>query len=81
MSRTNDENFIILGSSVCEIWADKSKLGDLWTPPISLKIGQIAKIKNKYGGIALRYEEKNFKWNPSSGCKMCSANGRRHVIV
>jgi hypothetical protein len=49
MSRTNAEHFIILGSSVGEIWADKSKLGDFLTPPISLKIGQIAKIKKSLG--------------------------------
>jgi hypothetical protein len=73
--------FIILGSSVCEIWADKSKLGDFWTPPISLKICQIAKTK-KLLGIALRYDQNFFEWNPSSGCKTCSANRRhRHVIV
>jgi hypothetical protein len=45
MSRTNAENFIILGSSICDIWADKSKLGDFLMPPISHKIGQIAKMK------------------------------------
>jgi hypothetical protein len=37
---------------VCEIWADKSKLGDFWTPPISLKIGEIAEMKKGSGDIS-----------------------------
>jgi hypothetical protein len=49
MNRTNADNFIILGSSVCEIWANKSKLGDFLTPPISLTISQIGKMKKTPG--------------------------------
>jgi hypothetical protein len=59
MRRTNAQHFIILGSSACEIWANKSKLCDFLMPPTSLKIGQI--VKKTCGDIALRYNEKFFE--------------------
>jgi hypothetical protein len=48
-------------------------------PHISLKIGQIAKMKKTSGDIA--YNILEFGWNRASGCETCAANRHRTTVV
>jgi hypothetical protein len=50
-------------------------------PHISLKMGQIAKMKKTSGDIALTHNILEFGWNRASGCETCAANRHRMTVI